>query len=77
MTKPNLEHYVGDVLRYLDDKLYTSSAAVGRHLGASKGFGTKVLRQMSARGLVLWLPDVECWRISRQGREYLQSATKD
>lgn len=75
MTKPDLSRYDRSVLIYLDNKLYTSSEAIGRHIGASKGFGTKVARQMAERGLVLFLPDVQAWRISRAGREAL--ATKE
>ncbi len=77
MTKPNLERYFQQVLRYSDDKLYTSSKAIGAHLCASHGFGTKVANQMLKAGLLLWLPDVGAYRISAAGRERLQKSDQN
>lgn len=75
MTKPNFGHHFHNVLRFMDDKLYASSAQIGDHLGSHgrRGFGTKVARQMSENGLLLWLPDVGMWRISAEGRKKLNS----
>lgn len=71
MTKPDLSRYDRDVLRYMDDKMWSSGKNIGDAIGASHGFGTKVARQMMRRGLLVWLPDVGAWRISAAGREVL------
>ncbi len=77
MTKPNLERYFKQVLRFVDDgKLYANNQMIAQHLHASHGFGTKVARQMSDRGLLKWLPDVAAWRVSELGRRELNENTE-
>lgn len=73
MTKPDLSRYDRDVLKFMDDKMWSSGKNIGDAIGTSAGFGTKVARQMAGRGLLVWLPDVEAWRISSAGREMLNA----
>jgi hypothetical protein len=77
VTKPNLSRYDLSVLRFMDDKLYADGAMIGRYLCSSHGFGTKVARQMSNRGLLKWLPNVSAWRISELGRQTIVQSKQD
>lgn len=78
MTKPNLELYYLNVLRFVnDDKLYCDSKTIAQHLHASPAFGTKVANQMGRAGLLKWLPDVCAWRVSELGRQQLTQQLSD
>jgi hypothetical protein len=73
VTKPNLERYFAQVLRFIDDRRAASSKEIGVHLSASHGFGTKVANQMVKAGLLKWLPDAEAYSVSDAGRDILGS----
>jgi hypothetical protein len=71
-------------LEFLDDKLFTSAAAVGRHIldqqSHRKGsnviaVGASVLGRLKRRDMVRYLPDCWGWRISAVGRVNLYRIT--
>lgn len=69
-------------LSYLDSLLWTDAFAVGRFiytncLNPSRGgsnlpaIGAAVLGRLKKRGFVTFLPDINAWRITKNGRDTL------
>lgn len=67
-------------LRWLSDKMEATAFMVGRAIwdhgfnqGGSylPGLGAAVLGSLRKKGLVMRLPELNAWRLSKEGRDYV------
>lgn len=56
------------ILYYLSEKMEANVAMISEHIHRNKSMTALVLRELHKKGLVLRLPELKAWRISKDGR---------
>ena len=71
-----------ECLKYLRNRMEATSTMVGNHIdeycqlhsmhcgGNTTGVGAWILGRLRKKGLVMRLPELKAWRLSKEGREY-------